>query len=113
MNLLFIFQPSNTFVHGIPASKGDDVAPLEWNLIVDDDLIPWYTSLFEYLEAFLDDDGGLVVLMPCALSFELLMLAHRAGLEVKAKWICNQSQPLAHSLFLHMMVRYLYLTYYT
>ena len=112
MNLLLIYQPSDTFVHEIPASEEHDATPLEWNLIPDGNLIPWYSSLFEFSEAFIDNDGGLVVLMSCGLSFELHRLAHRAGLEVKAQWICNQSQPLVYPLFPHMMVRDSYLTYY-
>ena len=113
VNLVLVYQPSDTFVHGIPAHEGDDATPPNWNLIPDGDLIPWYSSLFEFSEAFLDDDGGLIVLMPCGLSFELHRLAHRAGLEVKAKWICNQSQPLVHPLFPHMMVRYFYFAHCT
>ena len=88
---IVVYQPLDTFVHGILASEGDDTTPPDWNLIPDGDFIPWYSSLFEFSEAFLDDNGGLVVLMPCGLSFELHRLAHRVGLEVKAKWICNQS----------------------
>ena len=91
VNLLLVYQPSNTCINGIPASEDDDATPPEWNLIPDGDLILWYSSFFEFSKAFLDDDGGLVVLMPCGLSFELHRLIHRARLKVKAKWICNQS----------------------
>ena len=91
VHLLLMYQPSNTFVHGVSVSEDEDAAPPEWNLIPGGDLMPWYTSLFEFSEAYPDNDGRLLVLMPCRLSFELYKLAHRVGLDLKAEWICNES----------------------
>ena len=47
---------------------------------------------------------GMVVLMPCGLTFELHRLAQKSGMEVKVEWICNQPEPLIHPQFPHMLV---------
>ena len=104
VHLPLMNQPSNTFVHGIPAPNGNDASPPEWNVVPNGDLILWYKSLFAFAEEYLDDDRGMVVLMPCGLTFELHRLAQKGGMEVKAEWICNQPEPLVHPQFPHMMV---------
>ena len=48
----------------------------------------------------------MVVLMPFGLSYELYKLAQKVGFKVKAKWVCNQSEPLVHPNFPHMMVHF-------
>ena len=74
--------------------------------MADGDLIPWYSALFSFVEAYLEDDGCMVVLMPFGLSYELYRLAQKVGFEVKAEWVCSQAEPLVHPNFPHMMVRF-------
>ena len=42
--------------------------------------------------------------MPCGLTFELHMLTQKDGLEVNAKWICNQPKPRVHPQLPHILV---------
>ena len=104
VHLLLVNQPSDTFVHRIPALDGDDTSPPEWNVVTDGNLIPWYKSLFAFAEEYLINDGGMVVLMLCGLTFELHRLAQKGGMEVKAEWICYQPEPLVHLKFPHLLV---------
>ena len=106
VHLLFVNQPSDMLVQGIPISNGEEPSPPQWNLVADKDVIPWYTALFTFVEAYLEDNGGMVVFMPCGLSYELHKLAQKAGFEVKTEWICNQSEPFVHPNFPNMMVSF-------
>ena len=104
VHFLLVNQPFDTFVHEIPAPEDDDASPPEWNVVPDGNLIPWYKSLFAFTEEYLNNDEGMVVLMPCGLTFELHRLAQKDGMEVKTKWLCNQPEPLVHPQFSHMLV---------
>ena len=104
VHLLLVNQPSDTFVNGIPIPDTHDASPSDWNVVPEGDLIPWYTSLFAFADAYLDDDGGMILMMPFGLSYELHRLAQKVGLEVKAEWICTQPEPLVHPQFPNMMV---------
>ena len=106
VHLLLVNQPTNTLVHGIPILDSVEPSPPEWNLIANGDLIMWYSALFAFAKAYLEDNGGMVVLMPFGLSYELYRLAQKIGFEVKAEWVCNQSEPLVHPNFPHMMVHF-------
>ena len=85
IHLLLVNQPSNTFVHRIPNPDDHEASPPDWNLVPEGNLIPWYTSLFAFVEAYLDDNGGMIVMMPFGLSYELHRLAQKVGMEVKAE----------------------------
>ena len=106
VHLILLNWPSDTLVHGIPIPDNEEPSPLEWNFIANGDLIPWYMALFTFLEAYLEDDTGMVVLMSCELYYELYKLAQKVGFEVKAEWIFNQFKPQVHSNFLDMMVSF-------
>ena len=106
VHLLLIIQSTDTLIHGIPIPDGAKPSSPEWNLVADGDLIPWYSALFEFAKAYLEDDGCMVVFMPFGLSYELYRLAQKVGFEVKAEWVCNQAEPLVHPNFPHMMVRF-------
>ena len=94
-------------MNGIPILDTHDASPLDWNVVPEGNLIPWYTSLFAFVDAYLDDDGGMIVMMPFGLSYELHRLAQKVVLEVKAEWICTQSEPFVYPQFPNMMVCYL------
>ena len=104
VHLLLVNQPSDTFVNGIPIPDTHDASPPDWNVVPKGDLIPWYMSLFAFADAYLDDDGGMIVMMPIGLSYELHKLAQKVSLEVKAEWICTQPELLVHPQFPNMMV---------
>ena len=104
VHLLLMNQLSDTFVNGIPIPDTHDASLFDWNVVPKEDLIPWYTSLFAFADAYLDDDGGMIVMMLFELSYELYRLAQKVGLEVKAEWICTQLERLVHPQFSNMMV---------
>ena len=91
-------------MNGIPIPDTHDASPLDWNVVSEGDLILWYTSLFAFADAYLDDDDGMIVVMSFGLSYELQRLAQKVGLEVKVEWICTQPEPLVHPQFPNMMV---------
>ena len=104
VHLLLVNQPSDTFVNRIPIPDTHDASPPDWNVVPERDLIPWYISLFAFVDAYLDDNEGMIVMMPFGLSYELHRLAQKVGLKVKAEWICTQPEPLVHPQFPNMMV---------
>ena len=92
VHLLLVNQPSDTFVNGIPILDTHDASPPDWNVVLEQNLIPWYTSLFAFADTYRDDDGGMIVMMPFGLLHKLHRLAQKVGLKVKAEWICTQSE---------------------
>ena len=104
VHLLLVNESTNTLVHGIPISDGAEPSRPKWNLVANGDLIPWYSTLFSFAEAYLEDNGCMVVLMPFKLSYKLYRLAQKVGFEVEAEWVCSQAEPLVHPNFPHMMV---------
>jgi hypothetical protein len=57
-----------------------------------------YDVVFRLASRYLDDDGGLVLLMPLGLLENLkgndLLKIH--GFEINIDWLCHQPHPLAH-----------------
>ena len=58
------------------------------------------------MDEYLDDDGGLVVLLPFGLTYELNKWATKKGYTIAEEWICHQPKPLLHVLFDNMKVRF-------
>ena len=106
MHLIRIYQPSYTLLSQIPGYDDEDAKPPHWNVISNRDVALWYSSLFTFVESYLDDNNEMIVLMPCRLSYKLLRLVIKCGFEVKAQWICTQPKPLPHPMFLDMLINH-------
>jgi hypothetical protein len=64
--------------------------------------------VFQFSNKYLQDDGGLILLMPIGLvdSVEDNIRLKRAGFTVQVDWLCQQAQPLAHPHYNHKMVSF-------
>jgi hypothetical protein len=65
----------------------------EWNEVGD-----MYDLVFRFASRYLNDDGGLILLMPIGLleNLEGNQLLTDHGFEITIDWLCHQPHPLAH-----------------
>jgi hypothetical protein len=65
----------------------------EWNSVGD-----MYDAVFRFASTYLNDDGGLLLLLPLSLLENLegndLLKIH--GFEISIDWLCHQPHPLSH-----------------
>ena len=83
VHLVIADQPHGTYVEnaeGFEHHLEKKRSPPIWNRYsVGTKPSDWYTTLFSFTNEYLDDDGGLVVLMPFGLTYELNKWATKKG----------------------------------
>ena len=105
VHLIIANQP-----HGIPIVNTEEYAdsnfaPPGWNQFPDgQNAKDWYSTLFDFVDQYLDNDRGMIVLILAGLMHELLRAAKSKGLNIKVKWMCQQREPLIYVMFPNMMV---------
>ena len=108
VHLVIADQPHGTYVEnaeGFENRLDKKKPPPIWNrYVVGTESNKWYNTLFTFTDEYLDDHGGLVVLMPIGLTYELNKWATKKGYSVAGEWICHQQEPLLHVLYENMMV---------
>jgi hypothetical protein len=75
-----------------------------WNKLHGDE----YELVLRFSSKYLQDDGGLILLMPIGLvdSLEDDIRLKRAGFTVQVGWLCQQAQPLAHPHYIQKMMSF-------
>ena len=110
VHLVIADQPHGTYVEnaeGFEHRLEKKRPPPIWNRYsVGTKPSDWYNTLFSFIDEYLDDDGGLEVLMPFRLTYELNKWATKKGYTIAGEWICHLPEPLAHVLFENMKVRF-------
>ncbi|KAG0566984.1 hypothetical protein KC19_7G101700 [Ceratodon purpureus] len=97
-DLIILDQPYNSPVQGC----GDDIP--EWNCMdVEEDGKLWYEPRFAFISKYLNDDGGILILMPSGLNYELMPWVYANSLKLKCEWQCHQREPLHHPRFDDML----------
>ena len=108
IHLVIADQPHGTYVEnaeGFENRLDKKKLPPIWNgYAVGTKPSEWYNTLFTFTDKYLDDDSGLVVLMPIGLTYELNKWATKKDYSVAGEWICHQQEPLLHVLYKNMMV---------
>ena len=104
-DLVILDQPFDSIVSGF----GNKVP--QWNSMAGKEK-EWYSTRFEFASRFLNDDGGILILMPSGLNYELMGWIEKYRLRTKCEWSCHQFEPLTHPTYDDMMVLLLPFQFY-
>jgi hypothetical protein len=75
-----------------------------WNKLQGDE----YEIVLKFVSKYLQDDGGLILLMPIGLVDSLVddIRLRKNGFTIHVDWLCQQPHPLAHPHYNQKMVRF-------